>query len=231
MRRQLARNAGAGAYANRQTSMTPPQPGTLLKMFALNAAVFAALALVFFGIEKAWKAAKRARGGAACAPFPGHPVASVRDSLTLAFCTIAWAVGGAIALSAAVLGIADAFGIELPSQDLMQWLKGDDFSPLMKALVVAYAVSEAPLLEELVFRRFIFRALIGPLGMWRAAAASAAIFAAVHLNALSFLPLVFVGGAFAWLYWRTGRLWTAMLAHFGFNTANAALVFLFPELP
>ena len=53
-----------------------------------------------------------------------------------------------------------------------------------------------------------------------AALVSGAVFAAVHLHACTFLPLWFLGVAFAWLYWKSGTLFSSMLCHFLFNLVN-----------
>ena len=57
-----------------------------------------------------------------------------------------------------------------------------------------------------------------------AALVSGAVFAAVHLHAATFVPLWFLGVAFAWLYWRTGSILAPMFAHFLFNATNLALI-------
>ena len=49
---------------------------------------------------------------------------------------------------------------------------------------------------------------------------SGAVFAAVHLHACTFLPLWFLGVAFAWLYWKSGTLFSTMRCHFLFNLVN-----------
>ena len=59
-------------------------------------------------------------------------------------------------------------------------------------------------------------------------AASGFLFALVHVNAASFLPLWFLGCAFAELYRRTGTILAPMTAHALFNAANLALL---PFLP
>ena len=52
---------------------------------------------------------------------------------------------------------------------------------------------------------------------------SGAVFAAVHLHAATFLPLWFLGVAFAWLYWKSGTVFSSMLCHFLFNLVNLVL--------
>ena len=56
---------------------------------------------------------------------------------------------------------------------------------------------------------------------------SGAVFAAVHLHAATFLPLWFLGVAFAWLYWKSGSLFSSMLCHFLFNLMNLIMCLVF----
>ena len=59
--------------------------------------------------------------------------------------------------------------------------------------------------------------------------ASGFLFALVHVNAVSFIPLWFFGIALAWLYYRTGRLLAPMLTHFLFNLVSVATLLLTTE--
>jgi membrane protease YdiL (CAAX protease family) len=52
---------------------------------------------------------------------------------------------------------------------------------------------------------------------------SGAVFATVHFHAATFLPLWFLGVAFAWLYWKSGTVFSSMLCHFLFNLVNLVL--------
>ena len=58
------------------------------------------------------------------------------------------------------------------------------------------------------------------------ALASGAMFAIVHLHAATFVPLWFLGVAFAWLYWKSGTIMSSMLCHFIFNLVNFSLCLL-----
>lgn len=79
----------------------------------------------------------------------------------------------------------------------------------------------APVVEEVFFRGFLFRALAQRLGFWVAAAASAALFSVAHLDAALAGPAFLSGIVFAWVYWRAGSLWPAVLAH----TSQNAIAF------
>ncbi|MEH6418278.1 CPBP family intramembrane glutamic endopeptidase [Pseudomonas sp. CGJS7] len=102
--------------------------------------------------------------------------------------------------------------------------------------VVVFAVLIAPAYEELLFRRVLFGRLWAAGRPWLGLALSSLAFALVHeppgLGAsrgwgmlLLWSVYAVMGGLFAWIYRRTGSLWTAYLAHAGNNlVACAALM-------
>lgn len=215
----------------------PPPPEKLLVMFAANTAMFAAVALVLWGVEAAWaRFVARSKDSASRWKSEAEGRGKRRESqsipaaLLFALRNIPWMLGGALGLSILATVAAKLLGLELPSQDLIAWLTGDAYSAKTKAAIIAFAVLEAPVLEEILFRRFIFRALYRRLPIFPAMLISGCAFALAHSNALVFIPLVFLGSAFAWLYWRTGRIIAPMFAHFLFNAVNVALLLAFPQL-
>ena len=78
----------------------------------------------------------------------------------------------------------------------------------------------APLAEETFFRGFLFPALRSRWGTLWAALASALLFAAVHFDPGLIVPFTVIGLLLVWAYVVTGSLWTAIFAHFGFNTIS-----------
>jgi len=195
-------------------------------MLLANTALFAVVALMCWGVEELW--------GRLVAREGKRFFVNGRMRLLPALCFVArqlpWILVVAIGLSALATLVAKRLGLDLPTQDMLKWLVGDTYSPLMKTSIVIFALVEAPFLEEIVFRRFLFRACHRYMPLWAAMFLSGCLFALMHCNALVFIPLVFVGGAFSWLYWRTGRLTAAMFAHFLFNATNVVLLLLFPEM-
>lgn len=127
-------------------------------------------------------------------------------------------------------GINWCTGVEPAEQPLVKCFADGRYGLGLKSLLVAVVVFEAPLLEEPIFRGVIFRGFARKMPFWAAAALSGFVFALVHVNAASLLPLVFLGVAFAWLYRRTGTILAPMTAHFLFNLTNVVLLFCFPEL-
>ena len=100
----------------------------------------------------------------------------------------------------------------------------------LRAVMILAVLVQAPLLEEPIFRGVIFRGFSRALPVWAAMILSGAVFAIVHVNAASFVPLTFLGVFFAWLYRRSGTILAPMTAHFVFNAVNLLLLLYFPEL-
>lgn len=75
-----------------------------------------------------------------------------------------------------------------------------------------------PILEELVFRRVIFGSLVQVQGFWISAIISAIIFAAIHFEFSHILLYTVCGLIFAFLYYKTKRLLTSVIAHILLNS-------------
>lgn len=86
-------------------------------------------------------------------------------------------------------------------------------------LVVVVAVI-APLGEEVLFRGYIFRALLNWRGVWSAATTTGVLFAAMHLGWVSLalmVPIVVFGVGMCLLYHWTGSLYPCIGVHAFFN--------------
>ncbi len=84
-------------------------------------------------------------------------------------------------------------------------------------LFFVLAVIMAPIFEETFFRGFLFRGFANSWGWVAGAAVSAAIFSLLHLQLDIFVPLFALGFALAWVYHRTGSLWSNITLHAVFN--------------
>jgi membrane protease YdiL (CAAX protease family) len=137
--------------------------------------------------------------------------------------------------------IALLLGFQPPPQDLVKLFTDPKVAWQVKAKYAAIAVILAPLIEELIFRMGLFKLCIWGGGKIRkvshatsefpliSACVSGAVFAAVHLHAATFLPLWFLGVAFAWLYWKSGAIWSSIICHFLFNLINLLICLLISE--
>ena len=101
-----------------------------------------------------------------------------------------------------------------PQQDIV-----DAFPPTAGGIVLftIVAVLMAPLAEEVYFRGFVFKGFAESWGWVRGAAVSGALFSLAHLQLTLFLPLFALGFGLAWVYQRTGSLWTSIALHAIFN--------------
>ncbi len=84
----------------------------------------------------------------------------------------------------------------------------------------------APAAEEIVFRGVLFAQLRCAWGDAAAVIVSALLFAAIHLNAVAFVPLAFVGVVLALMFRRTGSLWGSIISHGIYNIATFAIALL-----
>lgn len=136
-------------------------------------------------------------------------------ALSIAVCT---------GYSAALTVFARRQGIDItPTNQVL----GDIILTYPAALLI-FAVLIAPAYEELLFRRVLFGRLWAAGRPWLGLVLSSAAFAFVHeppgLGAshgwgmlLLWSVYASMGAIFAWVYHRTGSLWTAYLAHAGNN--------------
>ena len=108
-------------------------------------------------------------------------------------------------------------------QDSIELLRHTD-SLGLKITLVSVAILVAPISEELIFRAGLFRYLRTRSKRWMALLLPAVLFALLHLDVGSFVPLVTLAVVFALAYERTGNIGTTMVAHALFNLNSALLV-------
>ena len=204
-------------------------PDTLLKILGWNCVLFCGIVVVLAVVEFV-----AVKCGAKPAPVAGENRGFLK-SLKIALYATPWITLIALALSFASEKFAKLCGVELPQQYLVQWLKPGVYEMPIRLVIGAFAIFEAPLLEELIFRRFLYRNLIrvnpaslaAPLAFFTpqsfASVASGLVFALAHWHIATFLPLWYLGTAFAGVYRRTGNIIAPMTVHFLFNFVNFVL--------
>ena len=91
------------------------------------------------------------------------------------------------------------------------------------------AIALAPVVEETFFRGILYPALkqtgFPRLALW----SSALLFALIHFNVASFVPLLLLAILLTLLYEHTGNLLAPVAAHALFNTVNFAVLFITQE--
>ncbi|KMY29939.1 CAAX protease [Lysinibacillus xylanilyticus] len=116
------------------------------------------------------------------------------------------------------------FGIQGGSQntaDIVSIAKG---TPIAILAIVVFG----PILEEFVFRRVIFGSLVQTTNFWIAGIVSAIFFALIHFDFSHILLYTICGLIFAFLYHKTKRIWTSIIAHVMLN-GFVTLVQLYAE--
>ncbi len=111
----------------------------------------------------------------------------------------------------------DQRAVELIVNAESVWLRG---------YLVFFAVVLAPVAEEFIFRGMLYP-FFKQLGRPRLALLGVSfLFAAIHLNAPTFVPLFVLALVFTWLYEKTDCLLAPIAAHSLYNTANLVILFI-----
>ena len=140
--------------------------------------------------------------------------------------TLGWAAAAFMAsltVSMIYAAVVSLFGIDALSQDcadqVPESIRG---SALLLAMSGFLAVIFAPVCEELFFRGFVFPGLASAWGPVAGHVASGHHFGSAHLLGnptlyKSMIQFSAIGMVFAFVYWRSGSIFSSMLAHFAFN--------------
>ncbi|MCW5910214.1 MAG: CPBP family intramembrane metalloprotease [Cyclobacteriaceae bacterium] len=84
--------------------------------------------------------------------------------------------------------------------------------------------------EELVFRGMLQPELYRLSGNYHAAIwISAFIFSAFHMQFFGFVPRLFLGALFGYLYWWSGNFWVPVIAHFVNNGFMVIMLYLYQQ--
>jgi uncharacterized protein len=129
--------------------------------------------------------------------------------------------GGALFLAAS--GILSLTTLAVPRSWVEAFDVGHLFAgtPRERAGMAIVAAVLAPFAEEVAFRGYVLSAVRTRVPAGPAIAASAVLFAAMHLDPVRFPAVAFLGCWLGWLAVRSGSLWPAVAAH-GANNALGA---------
>jgi uncharacterized protein len=136
--------------------------------------------------------------------------------------TVMAVIAGAIAMYAATL-ISAAVQYAITHSETKEAAVDLFRSTADRPLLIAFgvlAVAIAPIVEELVFRGFIFNALLRYTPVWFAAIVSGLAFGLSHGSLSAALPLSVSGIVLALVYYRSGSLTASILTHATFNLVN-----------
>jgi membrane protease YdiL (CAAX protease family) len=117
------------------------------------------------------------------------------------------------------------FDLQAEEQQIVQVLKTTT-SWTYRVCIGVTAILLAPTVEELLFRGILYPTVkqIGypRLALW----GTSMVFALIHLNLATFLPLTFLAVVLTLLYERTNNLLAPIMVHSLFNAANFGLLYL-----
>jgi sodium transport system permease protein len=91
--------------------------------------------------------------------------------------------------------------------------------------VVWLVIGVTPALCEEVFFRGLILSGLRRLGAWPAIVLCGLLFGLAHSSIYRLLPTFFIGTLLTWLVWRTGSIWTSIVAHALNNGIAATLVY------
>ncbi|HUN29571.1 MAG TPA: CPBP family intramembrane glutamic endopeptidase [Alphaproteobacteria bacterium] len=100
-------------------------------------------------------------------------------------------------------------------------------------LLLAFAVFAcvlAPLMEETIFRVFLFNAMRSHFGFWPGAVISGLCFGIAHGDPIASLPLALGGVILAFVYYRTNNAFASMVTHGLFNSYTILALIFTPNL-
>jgi membrane protease YdiL (CAAX protease family) len=131
-----------------------------------------------------------------------------------------------IALSEAVT--QSLFGSGSSKQNVVELFSGSRTIE-QRIMIIVFAVAIAPVVEEFLFRFFLYGVLKRYFGRFLGITVNALLFAAAHTHFPSFVPLFVLGSCFTIAYEWSGSILVAMTMHSLFNTVSLT-VLAFPEL-
>ena len=103
-------------------------------------------------------------------------------------------------------------------------------NPAQRAVFALAAIIFAPFVEEIVFRGILYPLLkhngYPRLAFW----GTSLLFAAIHIDLPTFIPLFVFGVILIWVYERTDTLLAPILTHATFNTINFLLLINQPQI-
>ncbi|UOQ44327.1 CPBP family intramembrane metalloprotease [Halobacillus salinarum] len=142
--------------------------------------------------------------------------------------TTLWAVAGVfLALFSQMIAayIESLFGISSASENTMNLMEIARKAPLFIFIPVLFA----PILEEIIFRKIIFGSLYKRTNFFVAVIISALVFGLFHFDVTHLFVYFAMGVVFAFLYVKTKRIITPIIAHMAMNSLVVLTQFNLPE--
>lgn len=113
-------------------------------------------------------------------------------------------------------------------QSIVSVLRHSSDIPLIIVICFSAAIA-APIVEELIFRGYLYPIMKKYTGAWFALISTSLLFGIIHVSLVPLIPLSIFGTMLVLLYEYTGSIWTPMIAHCIFNTTTLINI-LYPGL-
>ncbi len=130
--------------------------------------------------------------------------------------------------------VMENLGIEPSLQLAMQALRNASSGIELFAMGIATIIL-APIAEESLFRGVLYPVIKQHVSPRAALWGTSVLFALIHRNVATFIPLLLLALLLVWLYEKTDNLLASIAAHATFNAVNFAMFFLIqdaaPKLP
>jgi uncharacterized protein len=120
------------------------------------------------------------------------------------------------------------FGGGTSKQSIVEFFSGSRTIE-QRIIIIVFAVAIAPIVEEFVFRFFIYGVLKRYVGCLLGVILSSLLFAAAHAHFPSFVPLFVLGSCLAISYEWSGSILVSMTMHSLFNSLTL-IALAFPEI-
>ncbi len=115
-------------------------------------------------------------------------------------------------------------GVQQTQTELFGSVRGAGLPEFLLVLIPGAVI--APVVEEIYFRGYVFRAYLDQKGVTSAFLFSAGLFALVHLNLAAFVPIFGMGLLLCLFYYRTNSIVPGIVAHAINNAAAFILLYL-----
>ncbi len=120
------------------------------------------------------------------------------------------------------------FGSDSSRQNIVELFSGSRTIE-QRIMIIVFAVAIAPVVEEFLFRFFLYGVIRRYFGRFFGITANALLFAAAHTHFPSFVPLFVLGSCFTIAYEWSGSILVAMTMHSLFNSVTLTAL-AFPEI-
>lgn len=120
--------------------------------------------------------------------------------------------------------VCSALGIQ-PQPHVIVMIFQEETSRIVLALLALFASLIGPILEEIFFRGFIYPAAKKRWGVPVGMIVTSLFFAAIHMNAFQFFPILGLGLLLTFLYEATGSLIPSITLHALNNTVSVIFTF------